>query len=366
MYGGLFGDLPAAKKGGTSASSSAQGSNNKKEEGKVPSQNASDHENEKLEPKESSSTWVASQKRTKRNTDESSTIKTQQQQSSGSNSILQTVGRAGTSMAFVPTAALKRKKPTSNNQFAKPLEIPKDGSVPLSTRTSAEDVVKGERLVSHDQKTQIEKNACPAAALRSSSLQHEMTVTTTKVVRSTIKHPSQAPEVINIHGDVTTPDDTAKFSELHKHERHLYIRPHFQQHEDNDIENEEIADPYDPYFPNDLLKYWERQAAAEERARLEQETKEAMERQSILREELNRGREHGQRAGPAASGDRDGSTLTDSNSIMSGLGRGRGRGGVSNLPAWLVEKQRQEAEALAGLGSDAACADAFDDDNPSS
>ncbi|KAL3894946.1 MAG: hypothetical protein SGARI_007596, partial [Bacillariaceae sp.] len=118
---------------------------------------------------------------------------------------------------------------------------------------------------------------------------------------------------------------------------------HLHAHDDT----EEITDPYDPFVPNDLLQYWERQAAAQERAKLEQETREAMERQRVLREQLQRERQELLRTG---SGGKDTTAVA---AAMGGMGRGRGRGrGLSNLPAWLIEKQRKEAAEGLGSGGD--------------
>jgi hypothetical protein len=221
-----------------------------------------------------------------------------------------------------------------NHPYVRPLETPRDRAVPLSTTALN-------------------------SASGSLSLQHEMTVTTTTVVRSTFKQFSQAPEVINIHGHTTTAVDVANFSDPQQHEYHLEKSPqqrhtlqHFQQHQGDNYESEEITDPYDPYFPNDLLQYWERQAAAEERARLEEETKEAMEQQRFLREELTREREHHHHQSRCGASDIVGGSgkLVGNHAVMSGMGRGRGRGGVSNLPAWLVEKQRQEEQDMPSGG----------------
>lgn len=134
----------------------------------------------------------------------------------------------------------------------------------------------------------------------------------------------------------------------------LFELQHQQQH--NDEEAVEITDPYDPYIPNDLLQYWEKQAVAQERSRLEQETRDAMERQRVLREQLDRERQELLQNSTARSGGsgRSSSTATAAAAVLAtamggmGRGRGRGRGGVSNLPAWLIEKQRKEAAE--GLG----------------
>jgi hypothetical protein len=110
--------------------------------------------------------------------------------------------------------------------------------------------------------------------------------------------------------------------------------------------------------PNDLLLYWEKQALAQERAQLERETREALENQRILREQLERERQEMQQRGnyqqlierqTTGLGGEGASRVGD---LPQGMGRGRGRG-LSNLPAWLVEKQRKEAETAAGDNNDA-------------
>lgn len=93
---------------------------------------------------------------------------------------------------------------------------------------------------------------------------------------------------------------------------------------------------YDPFVPNDLLQYWERKAVVAERERLEQEQREKLELQTRLREQLE-----AERRSLAEKGD----LKRMAEHQMAGMGRGRGRGrGLSNLPAWLVEKQKKEAE----------------------
>lgn len=107
-------------------------------------------------------------------------------------------------------------------------------------------------------------------------------------------------------------------------------------------------DPYDPFVPNDLLQHWQRRALTDQRRRLERERAEAEERLRMQaereREELLERdgdvdtyieREVRRRGGGSAGGG------------GGGFGRGRGRG-VSNLPAWLVEKQRKEQESRLG------------------
>ena len=108
--------------------------------------------------------------------------------------------------------------------------------------------------------------------------------------------------------------------------------------------------PYDPSVPNDLLQYWERKALADQRKDLEREAREAMEQQEAIRKQLDKEREKLLEKGDyeqiIQQQERKGIALGGA-----GQGRGRGRGrGVSNLPAWLLEKQRKEQGQQLGGG----------------
>merc|ERR1712238_481401 len=136
-----------------------------------------------------------------------------------------------------------------------------------------------------------------------------------------------------------------------------------------------IIDPYDPFVPNDLLEYWEKKAITKQREELERDTKEALERQKSIRQKIDGERLELQKSGNYnALLERERKQIQEqeqqhqqqqlrSNDIMMttgrnhtnndvlpsglGLGRGRGRGrgrGLSNLPAWLIEKQRMEQQ----------------------
>ncbi|KAL3932944.1 MAG: hypothetical protein SGBAC_010617 [Bacillariaceae sp.] len=102
----------------------------------------------------------------------------------------------------------------------------------------------------------------------------------------------------------------------------------------------EILDVYDPYVPNDLLQYLERKTLLKQKKALEDQQRQAAEDQRFLRAKLEEDRHSLQEMGDYAS-------LLVAQEQTRGRGRGRGRG-LSNLPAWLVEKQRKEKED--GLG----------------
>mmetsp|Transcript_627 Transcript_627/g.1822 ORF Transcript_627/g.1822 Transcript_627/m.1822 type:complete len:133 (+) Transcript_627:547-945(+) len=111
--------------------------------------------------------------------------------------------------------------------------------------------------------------------------------------------------------------------------------------QENDAEPEEIRilhlsvqDPYDPLCPNDLLQYWEKRALEKERHNLERQRQQALEQQEVLRRQLKREREELARGG-------DGAHTNLASARPRILGRGRG---VSNLPAWLQEKNQQRQQ----------------------
>ena len=95
-------------------------------------------------------------------------------------------------------------------------------------------------------------------------------------------------------------------------------------------------DPYDPLLPNDLLQYWEYRSLAVERERLFQEQQASMREKEELLQQLARERQQLEEAGDY---DKVVEHQLQQRGRMTGLGRG-----LSNLPAWLVEKQRKEAQ----------------------
>lgn len=375
MYGGLFGDLPAAKK----RTSDSNANNGDEEEtkrdpiggGKATSGSSSTTEGidaGKQSAVESSTVVSNSGMFAPRASVPGGQKKSRLDGriSSSSHQFLQTVGKAGTTMAFVPTAALKRKhNPASKQQPAnrgpiKELETPaghSSGSAPDISSTGSCIVVPSSDM--GDITTTI---------VRKKPLSSSSTTTPPSV------------EAVNIHGGSSDNGfkDPMPDEKDHREETDLHVagasssadrsqQHHQQQHATETSNASEITDPYDPYIPNDLLQYWERQALAQERERLERETREALEKQRLLRERLERERQEleqsgnyqeliqrqittGGDVGPATGLPIRGNAMGDGS-----MGRGRGRGrGVSNLPAWLVEKQRQmqQQEQLGDAGDD--------------
>ena len=316
MYGGLFGDLPAAK--GQQRRNDDQSTSQTATTAATKSSGATMYDSistqrEDVKSQSSTATMFVPPTVKKPKTSMGSGAST-------ASTFSQTIGAAGTSMAFVPTT-VKRKK----SRFAKLLESPK--------------VVPASDVQPQVPKVASASNTTPAHVAPFFST---TTTTTTSLAQAPL---TTGP--IDIHGtqqSIGGPAETGSKSTT--------VNSHFQSPqqpmdrlavnnnthdnlnsfvvEEEEEEVAEITDPYDPYVPNDLLQYWDRQALIHEQRQLEEETKQALEQQRILREQLERERQELQKQG----------NLTQ---LVGGLGRGRGRG-VSNLPAWLVAQQEQQKE----------------------
>jgi hypothetical protein len=275
MYGGLFGDLPAAK--------------------------GSDPNETKPSPLKDLATTKPNFPSVKRPSAVPAFVPPTKKKAG----IVQAIGAAGTSMAFVPAAARRKNKsrfePGPSTNPTAPRDKPKVSNLPS-------------KMIQQQQQT---------TSIVASSWQPSVQMTTETTVTT-------------VH---------------HIHPQHAAIpSPNMKQYQNHEREEEEIKDVYDPYVPNDLLQYWDRQSLAKEREALERETKEALEKQRILRMQLEKERETLQQkgdyskflgGGPYPPSKTTVSTTTNPPGI--GMGRGRGRG-VSNLPAWLIEQKRKEQE----------------------
>lgn len=273
MYGGLFGDLPATKK-------KQEPSNQAKSEGTSAT-------NDSTNPNAAPSSM-------KQVTEPPSLGIQKQAGAFSSNQILKAVGAGGTSMAFVPAAARRKKRPRAPSP-----------TVPNAVKND----------------TTRQELAAITTSSKTESWQPSVYTTQSSETKISGQHqPASAPAVLNIH-EQSSGSANHYYSQL-------------PEEEGDEEENEEIRNIYDPYIPNDLLQYWDRKKLAKEREAMERETKEALEQQRRLRLELEQ-----QRHALQQKGDYD--SLLQQHDQRGGRGRGRG---VSNLPAWLVQKKRKEQE----------------------
>jgi hypothetical protein len=211
-------------------------------------------------------------------------------------SMVKSIGTAGTSMAFVPTAALNRRR---NNKRPAPAAPSSISFVQPPQRQYEEQLLSSE----------------------------EPKASTSTLATGWSVHVDEAQP----HSDPASSDTIPASVETHE-VKHTDDRL-------NDLQKLVSEDPYDPMVPNDLLQYWENKALSVERERLEREACETLEEQQRLRQQLEREREELQKSG-------DVDRLVEYHTKRS-MGRGRG---LSNLPAWLVEKQRKEREVGNDVG----------------
>lgn len=280
MYGGLFGDLPEAKKPLKANSEPSEPPSSTPRITQSLATTAND-----TAPAVSASADSSAQ-----------VSSTSKQRSQLQSSIVKNVGTLGTAVAFVPTAALKPRKrppPPSGNSANTARSSSTPGSFLTTKETSAatRDGPDGRKSPNSDRpketvaitSTTADADMCPQGAIHLEAVSHKSSISSL-----------------------------------------LYDEHHKQR-----LRQEAMDDPYDPMVPNDLLQYWERQSIAAERQRLEQQRLEHMQLQQALRDQVEQGRRE----------------LEPETSVAqpSELGRERGRGrGVSNLPAWMVAKQKQE------------------------
>mmetsp|Transcript_770 Transcript_770/g.1780 ORF Transcript_770/g.1780 Transcript_770/m.1780 type:complete len:375 (+) Transcript_770:323-1447(+) len=362
MYSGLFGDLPAAKGGGGHDDNTANGGGregrNKNDRSSHSSQNDVDGHLEQQQQR----------KRPLPNSLNDPTAGSTK--SSKSASLMQSIGTAGTSMAFVPSAALKkkRKQPQEpHQQKTQQSQLQKSfNDDDISKNSNDEDTkVIGAPIENVHSEPSNDSTAGPinngSISASTVTMTSETAAIATASITTTIVRKSQSSAMA-----VSQKDHR---QQLRQHQDHDDALVSAQREENEDVE-EEIMDPYDPYVPNDLLQYWERQAAKLERIELQRQAEEARKTQQLIRERLEQEWQKNQHqisstqaatTVPSAAGiavttaggrnfliRTEGNVSCDDGAGLGGLGRGRGRGrgrGVSNLPAWLVEKQRKEAQA---------------------
>jgi hypothetical protein len=330
MYGGLFGDLPATKdvKEETSSSSTpaapvavaaaAPAAATGGLFGDLPPQGGSKEEDKSIpkETKPASMFMPPAAKKQKK-----------------SNPLLKAVGAAGTSMAFVPTA-LKRKRPNRFSKLEKPASAPPAVAAVPDTKVASTSINTSINTNTSITQPSPQVNeaaaALPPKLTEPSSFQEGLG---SSMTHTTFTSASEQPTSIEIHEQQSSqyPLSDSRYNASQ------FLAHHYPP------EMTEIKDPYDPYVPNDLLQYWDRKALAKERHELEREAREAFERQQALRLQLEKEREELRKKG-------DYQAIIQKQQVPAmdrGRGRGRGRG-VSNLPAWLVEKQRKEQEDQLG------------------
>ncbi len=238
-------------------------------------------------------------------------------------SIVQSLGNAGTTVSFVPTA-LRRKRQSNSNaaHFV--------GGGPTKKRSG----VKGGSGSSGDVTT---TPTTPAAIVgRKNATPIEKGGNENEGV---IVHPNQGSNNTNSN-ETATPIVEDENDANSKNEE--YTESKVLQKLHSSVHPYEM---YDPIEPNDYLTYRQNKENELIRRDLQRQAMKTLELQQQLREHIEEERKKVLESGDVNKiiesriSSKSGLEITSSG----GIGRGRGRGrGLNNLPAWLVNKQKEK------------------------
>ena len=230
-------------------------------------------------------------------------------------SLVSTVGKAGTSLAFVPQAisqARKKKKiSTQHQQPTKKMERNKE-------------TVEALQQTAFDTKEK-EKAESTAAVM------HTITVG---------NHTTAQPE----------PKLENEGTKTNNNIEQTYDEPYIE----NEPESIRLlhasvspANAYNPHFPNVYLAHLERKKTERIQKELQQSALQRLDQQEKLRKKIEEERRKIESSSDVNKIVEMRSGLGGGNGNgMGGAGRGRGRGrGAQNLPAWLVRKQQEQQRA---------------------
>lgn len=309
MYGGLFGDLPAAKSDPTS--SSTQANNNVGTPSSTPPTAAA--------AASACATFVEGAKNT-----------------------TPAANATGKSTALAPPAMRPRfilpvKRPRTTPQ-PQPQSKPTVETVVAVVTTTPDDDAEAAAVTTAEMdstRRTSASNANPLSVLSSDVLWHaERSNNNNNPGEERIEPP---------------PKRDAQTKESPELQPHLYAMDMCS----NNTSSKDDAknDWYDPFVPNDLLQYWDRQSAALEREKLVLLQHQRMQEQHDLRQRVqeersrlhnNKDEQQQQYQSNNSATEQQQQRQQDAQIQKLLEPRGRGRGGLSNLPAWLVERQKQQ------------------------
>ncbi len=225
-------------------------------------------------------------------------------------SLVESLGSAGTTMAFVPATLRKRKTSTSTNKL-----------IPIRRKNPSGS-------------SQSKPKPKP-------KLQSQKQTSTSNVHVGSV-HDDESSKSLHLQSEIHNATNNTTISKSASPELKEEQEPKYKESQQlTDLHSSvRSADMYDPMTPNDYLAYKQRIENESLQANIQRQAQKTLEMQRKLREKIE-----DERRKALASGD-FGKIVDIRNSEDSlpvgGLGRGRGRGrGVSNLPAWLIQKQKE-------------------------
>lgn len=219
-------------------------------------------------------------------------------------SLVSSVGKAGTSLAFVPQAIAqaRKKKKVSSHDVSKnnKISIPRSGAAD-EKQTESNAIPKDGELLSQK-----------APTISQHEQDDDINVDTKEEQQYEEPYLENEPESIRLLHASVTPENA-----------------------------------YNPHYPNDYLAHIERRKTERIQKELQQSALQRLDQQEKLRKKIEEERRKIESSGDVNKIVESRMTMVGSDSTTSagvgGGGRGRGRR-VQNLPAWLVKKQQEEEQ----------------------
>jgi hypothetical protein len=301
MYGGLFGDLPAAKNGKASDSDvdhaqemSIQPTSNELSNSVLPDQ-ASPPANSDKDEKTPTVAPVAELGKPQAN--------------------------ATVSIQFIPTSARHKKRPQQAVQSKKrplahaalPLspaagaQSGRDDAGPPQANTATNELIERQSRTQDLESKETDNKKPPDTSIKSNAETNKQQV---------------LPYGTRVAADIATTKDPSQHQTSKNTTNYDYDTHHSQN----------IMDPYDPFVPNDYLDYCNQRRQQLELDRIEFERQEDPVRRELARQEATRQRYQERQPGLGRGG-------WPEPYNHGSLGRGRG---ISNLPAWMEDLKKRK------------------------
>ena len=242
-------------------------------------------------------------------------------------SLVDSLGNAGTKMAFLPAALRKRKA----------VGLPMNSIKSSSSQQQQQHQVRRQNSAIDTNSQAMAPSSVHGHGRGHGPLHMNMNMQADRSIH----------EDLNIIPKSQSHDD---HDHDHDHDdKHAYREPQSLTDRHASIHS---ADMYNPMTPNDYLAYRQRKENELMQANLQKQAQKTLEMQTKLRDQIQ-----DERLKALASGDFDkiveSRLKTDTDPLLgggnarAGMGTGRGRGrGLSNLPAWLVKKQQESASKM--------------------
>lgn len=260
-------------------------------------------------------TLTASLENTTNDSNEGDKTKSNISEEKKSKSLVDSVGKAGTSMAFVPAALRKRKTPMATSSFKSRKQAANRISVKPSTCThQSKPTIATSEIVSNSCEQDCEE-------------------------KEKASHQEERNMHVNVHVHVI-PSSSEPMQEEYKEPQHL-----------TDLHASiRLADMYTPMMPNDYLAYRQRKEDDLMNANLQKQAEKTLEMQKKLRDQIEDERQKAIDSGDVGKIIESRLKNGMNGAGLGGMGRGRGRGrGLNNLPAWLVKKQQEQQSTTKSL-----------------